>query len=234
MDNSPRFDSATRLDAVDFNAYLAHECEWLSAFARRLGLAGEGRKWQQEAVRINHLIRERLWSAEQQFFVDHDVERGHASGILACSGFMPLLSGAATPEQAAALLAHLKNPSTFGTAFPVPSVAACHTGCYAKDMWRGPVWININWLVARGLDRYGFHEDARRLRLRTREEIEQQHEAWGSLFEFYDDRGEVPPPLLMRKGKCAPQEQPIHQVFHDYGWTCTLYADLVFDQGRAG
>ena len=230
MDNSPRFDSATRLDAMDFNSFLAHECELLADFARQLGHTEGASEWAAHAERLNHLIQTKLWSPTAQFFMDYDVEWNHASSILASSGFMPLVCGAATSAQAAALVAHLKNPSTFGTAFPVPSVAACHTDCYAKDMWRGPTWINMNWLIARGLDRYGYYAEAAQLRLRTRQEIETYCEAHGSIFEFYDDRGEVPPTLLLRKGKCAPQESPIHQVFHDYGWSCTLYADLVFTQ----
>ena len=30
--------------------------------------------------------------------------------------------------------------------------------------WRGPVWINIDWLLMRGLERYGFDEHAAHLR----------------------------------------------------------------------
>ena len=52
-------------------------------------------------------------------------------------------------------------------------------------------------------------------------------DAHGVFFEFYDDRETVPPPNLLRKGKCAPEESPYHQVVHDYGWTATLYVDLV-------
>lgn len=230
MDNSPRFDSATRLDATDFNAFLAHECEWMAKFAHQLGRPSEAEEWSAQATRLNTLIRNKLWSPSRQFFVDYDVERGQPSSILACSGFMPLLSGAATSAQASALVDHLRNPATFGTAFPIPSVAACQGEVYQKDMWRGPTWINMNWLTARGLDRYGYATEAAALRERTRREIERQCEMHGSLFEFYDDRGETPPPLLMRKGQCAPQVDPTHQVFHDYGWTCTLYADLVLNQ----
>jgi hypothetical protein len=85
----------------------------------------------------------------------------------------------------------------------------------------------MNWLIAEGLDRYGFQEDAQSLRARTMAEIEAQCERYGTLFEFYDGRGEVDPPLLLRKGQCNP-ESPGHQVIHDYGWTASLYVDLAF------
>lgn len=38
---------------------------------------------------------------------------------------------------------------------------------------------------------------------------------------------DVDPPALLRKGCCAPQISPYHQAFHDYGWTVTLYVDLL-------
>jgi neutral trehalase len=93
-------------------------------------------------------------------------------------------------------------------------------------MWRGPVWININWLIAFGFDRYGMHDVAEDLRKRTISEIEKSCEKYSVSFEFFDDRLKVDPPKLLRKGKCAPEINPLHQVFHDYGWTATLYVDL--------
>lgn len=94
-------------------------------------------------------------------------------------------------------------------------------------MWRGPVWVNVNWLVARGLARYGYAAEAEALREETCRVIEAGCAKYGTMFEFYDDRGEVDPPALLRKGSCDPGESPYHQVFHDYGWTATLYVDMV-------
>lgn len=228
MDNSPRFDAATRMDAVDFNAFLALECEIMSEFAAELGRPGEAVAWKSRHSRLCRLIRERLWSPEQGFFVDFDIEKQAPSPILAVSGFLPLICGAATAEQAESLLHHLHNPETFGTPFPVPSVAAFQAESYAKDMWRGPVWINLNWLIARGLDRYGYTREATTLRQQTLREIETHCESLGGFFEFYDAQKETPPPRLYRKGKCAPEESPYRQVVHDFGWTATLYVDMCY------
>ncbi|MFA5206733.1 MAG: trehalase family glycosidase [Lentisphaeria bacterium] len=232
MDNSPRFDTATQLDAVDFNSFLALECETLAGFARQLGRPAEARNWEERHAVLCRLIRERLWSEAHRFFVDYDVTAGAPSPVLASSGFLPLICGAATPEQAQELARHLADPATFGTPLPVPSVAAGDTAHYAKDMWRGPVWVNLNWLIAMGFERYGLAAAAAGLRARTRAEIERCCERYGTFFEFYDDRGEVEPPRLLRKGRCAPEVSPYLQVVHDYGWTTTLYADLVCREGK--
>lgn len=230
MDNSPRFDAATQMDAVDFNSFLALECEILAEFAVSLDLNGDAAKWKSTHARLCRLIAGRLWSEKFNFFVDYDIDRHAQSPVLASSGFLPLICGAATTTQAARLAEHLRDPKMFGTAFPVPSIAANDTDNYAKDMWRGPVWINLNWLIAFGFDRYGYDDVVATLRTQTMREIEGYCEEYGVLFEFYDDRREVAPPELLRKGKC---ESPGHQVFHDYGWTASLYVDIVYSAEKA-
>ena len=229
MDNSPRFDAATQQDAVDFNSFLALECETLAGFARLLGRAEEADRWTARHRTLCDLINRRLWNDKEKFYLDFDVERGTPSDVMASTGFLPLICGAASSEQAGYLAQHLHNPDTFGTPLPVPSVAR-RTHAYAKDMWRGPVWVNVNWLIAYGFDRYGMNDMADELRYKTAREIERTCDKYGTLFEFFDDRQQVEPPQLLRKGKCAPEISPYHQVFHDYGWTATLYADMMFSE----
>ena len=228
MDNSPRFDASTRLDAVDFNSFVSLECETIAKFALALGDEADAARWGARHAELNQLISKCLWSEDQGFFVDYDIERQEPSKVLASSGFLPLICGAASNAQAARLAECMADPALFGTAFPVPSIAAKDDRFYSKDMWRGPVWINLNWLIAEGFERYGYSEAADNLRSQTMLQIERDHEASGSLFEFYDDRGEIPPPDLLRKGKAASMESPYHQVIHDYGWTAALYVDLVY------
>ncbi len=233
MDNSPRFDTATQLDAVDFSSFLALECEILAGFAQELGLDSEAEKWNTKYKEVCESIQNILWSGKDGLYVDYDLDSDSPSPVLASSGFLPLICGACTQEQAQQLSAHLDNPETFGTPVPVPSIAVKDTDHYSKDMWRGPVWININWLIANGLDRYGMNETAEHLRKQTAGIIERGVRDFSVSFEFYDDRNEACPPELLRKGVCDPEKGPLHQVLHDYGWTATLYVDLVLDSTRS-
>jgi putative isomerase len=227
MDNSSRFDAATQLDAVDFNAFQSRESEVLADFARRRGDAAEAAHWEGEHARLSALLREQLWNPETRFFHDLDPADGRLSPVMASSGFLPLICGAATRDQAAALAAHLEDAETFGTPLRVPSIARCQPEHYSKDMWRGPVWINFNWLIVQGLRRYGFDALADSLANETVAELVRWHGEYGTFFEFFDDRREVAPPKLLRKGKCAPEVSYYHQAFFDYGWSATLFVDLV-------
>lgn len=223
MDNSPRFDGAIQLDAPDFNALLANECEILAEF-----LPEEKQYWLDHHHRICKLMNERLWSEESGLYVDYDVVNNKPSTILASSGFFPLLCGAPTPKQAAKIAEHLTNPETFGTPLRVPSIAANNIEAYKKDMWRGPVWTNVNFLIALGLDRYGFHSLAKSIIQDTLREQEKWYLECGTFFEFYDDRKEDEPRKLERKGKMPENEfMPLMMPFHDFGWSGTLYLEMI-------
>jgi glycogen debranching enzyme len=228
MDNSPRFDAATQLEATDFNAFLSMECEILAGFAKELGLSADAALWKERHEKLNQLINEKLWNDKEKFYFDYDINQNKMSEVMASSGFLPLICGAPSQGQAAKIAAHLNNSQTFKTAFPIPSVAVCCEEYYSKDMWRGPVWININWLIVYGLRRYGFNSEADILAKRTMTELENMYLKYGVFFEFYDDRSEVEPPELLRKGQNIPDS--FHQAFHDFGWTATLYIDFVFEK----
>jgi glycogen debranching enzyme len=48
--------------------------------------------------------------------------------------------------------------------FSVPNFNVENAQFDRQKYWRGPVWININWLLMHGLRRYGFHEKAESVR----------------------------------------------------------------------
>ena len=81
--------------------------------------------------------------------------------------FAPLFAG--TPDEARAkrLVDALENDGfgvSDGSVTPVPSLDMHGFGFSPVEYWRGPVWLNINWFLMHGLEDYGFHEHADRLR----------------------------------------------------------------------
>ncbi len=78
--------------------------------------------------------------------------------------FSPMFAGMLSKKEAKELVeGHLLNRKEFWTEYPVPTVAIDEPKFSARGYWRGPMWININWLVYRGLQRYGFKAVAEEL-----------------------------------------------------------------------
>jgi putative isomerase len=119
------------------------------------------------------------------------------------SGFMAMWSGVATPEQAKRMVEeHLKNPKTLGAAFGIRSLSKMEKmyGLYASgnpSNWDGPIWGISNYMVFRGLVRYGFQPEAREMADKTIELLGHDFQTSGALHEYYNpDTGEP----IMNKG----------------------------------
>jgi glycogen debranching enzyme len=80
---------------------------------------------------------------------------------------VPLFAGIPEEEQARRMVDTLENTG-FGLSdesiTPVPSYDRYGFAFFPTRYWRGPVWANINWFLMRGLEHYGYEEQAERLR----------------------------------------------------------------------
>ncbi len=82
--------------------------------------------------------------------------------------FSPMFAGALSKKEAKSLVdEHLLNTNEFWTEYPVPTVAINEPKFSPRGYWRGPMWININWLIYRGLLRYGLKDIAGTLLQKT-------------------------------------------------------------------
>ena len=227
MDNSPRFDTRSTYAAVDLNCFVSRECEVIAEFAGILGNAAEQKRFADRHAELNDKIERHFWNDEIDFYCDRDILYWQPTKVAAVSGFLPLVCGAASPEHAAKLAAHVRNPKTFGTRYPLPSVSVSDPG-FEKDMWRGPVWHIFNYWAAEGLDRYGYAAEARLIREKTVEAETRYYCELGGFDEFYDCDGEIPPPLIQRKGSNSQDlKSGLHRAIHDYGWSASIYHDML-------
>ena len=81
----------------------------------------------------------------------------------------PLYAGVPDEAQARRLVdEHLLAPERFGPSARAPwavtTVAKSSPAFDPRNYWRGPVWININWFLIRGLERCGLEAEAADLR----------------------------------------------------------------------
>ncbi len=87
---------------------------------------------------------------------------------------LPLYAGAPDERQARRLVdEHLLEPTRFGPSpespWSVTTVAKSSAAYAPRNYWRGPVWINVNWFLVRGLERCGLEAEAAALRDSTLE-----------------------------------------------------------------
>jgi hypothetical protein len=119
------------------------------------------------------------------------------------TGFMAMWSGIATPEQAKRMVnERLKNEKTLGAPYGIRTLSKMEKmyGTYASSNpsnWDGPIWGISNYMVFRGLVRYGFEAEAKDMADKTIALFGRDFEKNGALHEYYHpDTGEP----IMNKG----------------------------------
>lgn len=120
---------------------------------------------------------------------------------------LPLYAGHITKARAAELVKLIENPHQFALHYPLPSVPRTSAFFDSKRYWQGPTWINMNWLVIDGLERYGYHDHAAALREVTLDLV-----AMHGCYEYFD-------PL-----DGSPLGSP------NFSWTAALAIDLLHQQ----
>lgn len=229
MDNSPRFDIAGADDAIDLSAFLVSDMRAMEQIALELEITEDTQLWMEKADHLGRLIRESMWDKESGFFYDVNNRREFIK-IKTPASFLPMFAGAADEEQAKHLIRHLADPAEFWLTLPVPSVAADEPS-FCNDMWRGPTWLNYNYLVVKALERYACKELAGELIRRTISEVSRWYMQLGSIFEFYDPNGQTPPTLLVRKGGVGTDGATGFGTIMDYGWSAAAYVLFALEAG---
>ncbi|GAA3399732.1 amylo-alpha-1,6-glucosidase [Paenibacillus hodogayensis] len=230
MDNSPRFDEAIELDAVDFSVFVAQDMKYVARIAAELGKRDKAAEWNARASGMAGKLIAELWDEEDGFFYDKRMD-GRLTKVKAVSGFLPLLLEELPTGYADRLLALLRDPAHFGTACPVPSLAVSEP-TWGTDMWRGPTWINLNYMIVQGLKRHGRTDEAAKLADATIAMVNRYYERYGVIFEYYDAKDELPPTECDRKG---PPRKPYNirnkvDAIRDYHWSAALTACLLLDK----
>jgi len=228
LDNSPRFDHlrpGVPMAAIDLNCFAVSEMEHLADLAESVGCRPDAVRWRQEREKRVRLINERLWDEKDGLYYDRD-RNGRRRKVKTAAVFLPLWAGVADPDQAARLVEHLENKRQFASPFPVPSTAM-DDPAFTDDMWRGPVWINCNYLVIEGLRRYGYRAAARRIALKTLREIARWYGKRGVFFEYYDPFGKKAPDRLRRKEWLGGKSWT--KAISDYHWTAAIYVVLAHE-----
>ena len=115
------------------------------------------------AARIREAMLRELWDPEARRFYPRDILTGHLEPEETIVSFAPLLDADLPAEHLAAILEDLRSvcfhPEADGH-FVVPTFSTRSPVFDRRRYWRGPVWINTNWLLWHGLKQHGYEAEA--------------------------------------------------------------------------
>jgi mannosylglycerate hydrolase len=195
------------LQPVLFNSLLVRSNEDLARIARVLGSDADpfGAWAESTAAGL-----ESLWDGEQAVYVDNDVIAGKRVGVATAAGLAPLYAGVPDPSRAERTVGRLADSRVpvGDSGWAVTSLSPGDPGFQPTRYWRGPVWPILNWVLQRGLVRYGYRERAEQVRQGV---VDLARSA--GFWEHYD-------PLT---GKGHGGEQ--------FAWTAALVLELLQDGG---
>jgi glycogen debranching enzyme len=86
--------------------------------------------------------------------------------------FLPLFAGVPSSERARRLTARLHAQSAFWPRFPVPTVPLDAPEFQEEAYWKGPTWLNMNWMTVEALLECDEGDLAEQLRQRTLELVD--------------------------------------------------------------
>jgi len=147
---------------------------------------------------------EQLWEPYSGQYYSRDFVTHKLLKTTSIATLLPLYAGSISKERAGKLVKLLENRGVFAANYPVPSVPLSSPSFNPKAYWQGPTWVNTNWLIIKGLENYGYNDEARQLARNTIKLVEKS-----SFNEYFD-------PI---NGKPYGAE--------NFSWTASLSIDLL-------
>lgn len=198
------------LNSLLYRELLAYGFLW-----EMLGEVREANVWRAKAQKLAEAVQEHCWDERDGTFYSVDLNfrpvdpndwlhrgapRTWNSLLLRVdnwSSFLPMWAGIASRDQAQRMVERYRDPRTFNARFGVRTLSQLEKmynlgASNNPSNWLGPIWGVSNYMVFRGLEKYGFQEDARELAEKTVQLFGKDLETNGSLHEFYHpDTGEA-------------------------------------------
>ncbi|RZS97599.1 amylo-alpha-1,6-glucosidase [Cecembia calidifontis] len=182
----------SNFESIDLNCMMVMEAKALENMALTLGLQEEAAYWRKDHEKRAALINQVFWDEKNGFYynvnkadnsftfkTENDLKRDEIIG------FLPLWAGVADDAKARRLVQKLTDKDQFWRKFGIPSLSAADPFYNDKGYWNGPVWVEWNYLIFKGLKDYGYHQEAAELTDNIAavmiSQLKQNHNLW----EFY-------------------------------------------------
>lgn len=150
------------------------------------GIIGEDvkqfKEWNVKAIAA---MNQKLWNPGTGMYDAYDMINNQRILMEASSGLMPLFGGIPDSEQAERMVEVLNSSAFSGNPeqpnYLCPSFTTLSPKFDPKKYWRGPVWINMNWMLYHGLRQYGYHELAEQIKSESLELLSHY-----GFYEYFD------------------------------------------------
>jgi alpha,alpha-trehalase len=214
-DYTPRFSRhALNYLPVDLNSLLyKYELD----FARTAKLFNDKReaaKWQQAAEQRRKTMYELMWDPGRGLFYDYNYVKERRGNISSLAAYYPMWAGMVDGRQAGAMVKALRRFEQKGGLTTTDNIPIGQYVFGAVPVqWAYPNgWAPLHFIVVRGLQRYGYHEDAKRITMKWLHTNLDWFNAHGNFLEKYNVVKPTDPP---NKGVYPSQT--------GFGWTNSIF-----------
>ncbi len=193
MPNTPR---KNVFYSVDFNAQQAVNALYMSEIGDILNDKEMSFKYKRKYFSLKTRISSKMWNDEDGIYYDLDKDEQQLK-VKTIGSFWTLLAEIPNEDRANTLVEHLKNPETFGTDNPFPTLAVSEpefsedgNGC------KGSVYPPFTFMVVKGLEKYARYELARECSIRLMyfmlDTLHPEGNKKGNIYEAYKANSDGP------------------------------------------
>lgn len=194
-----------------FNAMLIKSNESLMKLYNLIGGNSDKvtqlKKWQEKSKKS---FNYKLFDEELGAYIHYDLRNEKPLRYLSSSSFSPLFAGIPSKERAVKMVSIMMAKFGRENQYLCASFDPESERFNPKKYWRGPVWVNLNWMLFYGLKDYGYHDISERVRQDTISIIEKN-----GFYEYFDSRKE-----MHKDGKAG-------YGGGDFSWSAALLIDML-------
>jgi alpha,alpha-trehalase len=183
----------------------------LAEFSTLLGKPDRAQTWKEKAAHRLALMNKYLWNDQKGLYFDYNAVTNQLSDYEFASTFYPLWVGAASPDQAAAIVKNLER-------FERPGGLAMSTR-ESEAQWDFPYgWAPIQLLAIEGLRRYAYHTEADRIAENFLTMVAQNYERDHTIREKYN---------VVTRSSATRIRVGYSQNEIGFGWTNAVFSELL-------
>jgi alpha,alpha-trehalase len=205
-DNSLASIRTTRIVPIDLNCLLYKLEKLLSTYYSMLSDSDKSSVYRDCAIKRKSAIQRYMWSEEEGYFMDYDLDAKQQSPVKSLAGVLPLFVELASPIQAD------KISNVVAQQF-LQKGGLITTVLYSSQQWDAPNgWAPLHWLTVEGLLHYKKQSLAEIIMQRWLNTVESYFKQTGKVMEKYN--------VCEKKIKAGGGEYDVQEGF---GWTNGVY-----------